>query len=218
MRRRTAALSGALALGLFSSALAQDGNSGTNGILQLPSFSAFGVNTTVVVPDSGPSPLARQRQAYYSRFTPGGIAAGRGVGIDRRDAGASVQAQVHDRLAADATVLANVRARRANITRKSLEQRVSRRPPAVENALKSVAEIKAERAAAAANNQQEARTLFERAKKARAAGKNNVADIYFGMAKRVATGDLMSEIDAAIRAAAEAPGRDQPMPMRVAVE
>ena len=98
-------------------ALAQ---SGANVSVQLPNFSTFGVNTSVLVPDSGPSPLARERQAFYSRFTPGGLNASRSVGIQRRDAMVAATVQIHDPQAADAELLRAAKARRANLSRQTL--------------------------------------------------------------------------------------------------
>ena len=84
-----------------------------NVTIQLPSFHAFGVDTTVLAPDSGPSPLARERQARYGRITAGGLTPQRAIGIERRDAMAAATAKVHDPQEADRQLLDAARARRA---------------------------------------------------------------------------------------------------------
>jgi len=63
-------------------------------------------------------------------------------------------------------------------------------------ALQSVAEIKAQRAAAERETQREAESLAARAREAEAAGKFGVARIYFQQAARRATGALKEECEA----------------------
>ena len=78
--RMTARLFAAVAVLGASPVLAQSGISGANVTIQLPNFTVFGVNTTVLVPDSGPSPLARHRQTRYSRAMYGRFHPQRAIG------------------------------------------------------------------------------------------------------------------------------------------
>jgi hypothetical protein len=125
-------------------------------VVQLPSFHSFSVDTTVVVPDSGPSAVASQRAARSSQSQLRGLPGSRAIGRDRQAAGAAVRAQIHDPEAAEGELT-----RRALATRGSDERTpLSGRPPAsalradpsrsaaaLDPALPSVAEIKRARLA-----------------------------------------------------------------------
>lgn len=174
--------------------------SGANVTLQLPSFHTFGVNTSVLVPDSGPSPLARERQAYYSRFTPGGLNASRSAGIQRRDALVAATAQIHDPQAAEAELLRATKARRANLSRHSLAAGVQsssaeRRAPVQDAAPQSPAQIARDQADQLAAGRREATQLLAQARRAQQAGKNGAAGVYYEMAARQATGALKQQIE-----------------------
>jgi hypothetical protein len=192
--RWTALLLAAVCLWSASPALAQNGASGANVTIQLPNFSSFGVNTTVLVPDSGPSPYARERQAFYSRVMYRGLRPQRAVGAQRRAAIASATAQVHDLRQTDESILHAARSRRTNWVRGSTPARGPRMPQAANPALQSVAEIERGRATQPAAGNGEAAALVERARRAQAAGKSGVAAIYFDMAARHATGKRKQDI------------------------
>jgi hypothetical protein len=176
-------------------AAAQQGASGANVTIQLPNFSAFGVNTTVLVPDSGPSPYARERQAAYSRAMYRGWHPQRAFGAQRSAAISSTTAQVHDPRAADEMLLRAARSRRTNWVRGSLGEQPGRLPQSADPRLASLSEIERRRAAASAAGNREAAQLVEKARQARAAGKSSVATIYYEMAARRASAALKTSIE-----------------------
>ncbi len=73
--------------------------------IQLPSFHSVGVNTSVIVPDSGGAYIARDRQITGSFSTFGGIPRNQGWGIRRGASSIGITAQIHDPQAADAALL-----------------------------------------------------------------------------------------------------------------
>lgn len=178
-----------------SPARGQSGTSAANVTIQLPNFSTFGVNTTVLVPDSGPSPYAAQRQAFYSRVMYGRMNPQRATAAQRSAAIASVTAQVHDQRQADETILQAVRSRRANWVRGSTPARSARVPQAADPQLLSVAEIERRQRRQSAAGNREAAQLLEKARQAQDAGKTSVAAIYYDMAARRATGELAEQIE-----------------------
>jgi hypothetical protein len=190
-------------------ALAQ---SGANVTLQLPNFSIFGVQTTVVVPDSGPAPLARDRMVRAGRNQFGGLPPQRAIGRERRDAIASVTAKIHDADAADRAVRQQARADRPPAAA-SAAQLPS--VPAV-GQLQSVAEIKRRRALEAAQNRQQALAHLDKAREARRDGKPAIAAIYYTMAAKHAAPDLKRQIEAEARTVSQKPPRvaNQPSPLR----
>jgi hypothetical protein len=202
MRWTVFLLAGFVAL-VAAPAAAQQGASGANVTVQLPNFSVFGVNTSVLVPDSGPSPLARERQAFYSRVMSRGLNPQRAFGVQRGAAMAAATAQVHDARRADEELLRAVRSRRTNWVRGSTPTALRSAEPA--GGLSSLAEIERQADAQAAANNREAAELVNRARQAHKAGKHNVAGIYYDMAARKATGPLKADIDAKRRALARAP-------------
>lgn len=194
--RLMAQLLAALAATSAAQALAQ---SGANVTIQLPNFSVFGVNTSVLVPDSGPSPLARERQARYSRsMYRGGFNPQRAIGAQRRAAAASATAQIHDPQATDATILRAARSRRTNWLRGSTSK-FDRPPPPSGAGLQSVADIVRQRALAEAADNREAQSLLDKARQASSDGKNGVAAIYYGMAAKKAAGQLHQDIESEAR-------------------
>jgi hypothetical protein len=205
---RSAALVWAgLVLWAASPAWAQSGASGANVTIQLPNFSTVGVNTSVLVPDSGPSPYARERQAFYSRVMYRGWRPQRAFGAQRNAAIASATAQVHDARAADEMLLRAARSRRTNWVRGSTPAEIARLPRAADPALASLSDIEARRGVLASAANREAAGLVEKARQAQAAGKGNVAAIYYDMAAKRATGELKARISdeaAGLRTAANA--------------
>jgi hypothetical protein len=125
-------------------------------VVQLPSFHSFSVDTTVVVPDSGPSAVASQRAARSSQSQLRGLPGSRAIGRDRQAAGAAVRAQVHDPEAAEGELSRRALAARGTGERTDMSGRppvsASRADPsrsvaALDPALPSVAEIKRARLA-----------------------------------------------------------------------
>jgi hypothetical protein len=175
-------------------ARAQNGVSGANVTIQLPNFTTFGVSTSVLVPDSGPSPFARERQAFYSRVMYGGLHPQRAIGGQRSAAIASATAQVHDARQADEMLLRAARSRRTNWVRGSTPAQAARLPAAANPGLLSLAEIERRRTEQSTAGNREAAALVEKARQAHAAGKGNVAAIYYEMAAKRATGELKDDI------------------------
>ena len=198
--RMTAHLIAAVAALGASPALAQSGISGANITIQLPNFTVFGVNTTVLVPDSGPAPLARHRQARYSRAMYGRFHPQRAIGAQRGAAIASATAKIHDPQAVDEIILRAARARRTNWVRGSTS-RFDRRPRPAGPGLQSVADIERQWALESAADNREALALVGKARQLQADGKSGVAAIYYGMAAKKATGHLKRDIEGEARAA-----------------
>ena len=193
--RRIVWLCGSLTVALPTGAAAQ--------VIQLPSFHSFSVDTTVVVPDSGPRPLAGQKRARAgsSRFGP--AAAQHAGGIDRQATGAAALATIHDPRQADAAILQRAQALR------------TKRPPtpvaaepttaaASDPLPKSLAEIERQRAERSGTAGREALALVAKARAALAAGKPAVANIYYARARKQASGSLGQQIDAEVRRSNEA--------------
>ena len=176
-------------------ALPARAQSGANITLQLPSYSTFGANTTVVVPDRGMSAVARERQSFYERTMYGSQPQIRAFGLARRDDSLQVTAKVHDFQAAEAKVLRDVRARRANWTRGSLGALDPRPASVLRPDLKSLTEYERERAARAAAQQRESDELLAQARRTRAAGKHGAAAVYYDMAARRADEQQRKQIE-----------------------
>ncbi|REK11983.1 MAG: hypothetical protein DWQ37_13260 [Planctomycetota bacterium] len=171
-----------------------------NVTIQLPNFSTFGVNTTVLVPDSGRSPLAAERQAFYSRYSSLGFNRRTAYGAQRRAALSSATATIHDPAQADRDVLRRARARRTNWKRGTTRSVLPEQAEAVDPGLQSVAELQRRRADAEATQRSEARELFQKARRARDAGKPAVAAVYYGMAARRVDGPTRQRIEQEARA------------------
>ncbi len=176
--------------------------------IQLPSFSSFGVNTTVVVPDSGGAYIARDRRSYQNLNTFGGVPPNRGWSIRRRVAGVGLTARIHDPGAADAARLGGSFAAGAPATKGPANLRIGAGRAAGDAPPGSVAELQRRRAQQTAGQavaaRREAMALLEKGRRAQAAGKASVAAIYFRMAARRATGPLRDQITAEIDALAGA--------------
>jgi hypothetical protein len=165
-------------------------------VIQLPSFSAVGVNTTVVVPDSGGVYLGGDRRVSSGLNTFGGIPRNRGWGIQRQAAGMGITARIHDPRAADAAQLGKFVRRPTTSNGPALAIDAGR--AAHDAPLGSVAELKARRAQLAADQASAAdrkvNELLMKARAAQAEGKMSVAAIYLRMAARQATGTLREEV------------------------
>jgi hypothetical protein len=170
--------------------------SGANATIQLPSYSTFGANTTVVVPDRGASAVARERQSFYERTMYGQQPQIRAFGLARRDASLQVSTRIHDLQAAENELLRDVRERRANWSRGSLGALDPHSTSAVRPTLKSVAEFQRERAARAAGLQRESDELLAQARQKRAAGNHGAAAVYYDMAARRANEKQRQQIEA----------------------
>ena len=187
-------------LGLFFAALAWAGaNHVSAQTIQLPSFSSFSVDTTVVVPDSGRAPAAGTRRASSGTSTFGGFPRQRASGSNWQAARIHVLAKIHDPAEADRALLDQALAGRAPSPDPAVTLKPDVTPAATEPGLASVAQIERQRIAQSVARQREAFTLYEKGRQAQAAGKPGVAAVYFRTAASRATGTLKQEIDADLR-------------------
>jgi hypothetical protein len=189
---------GVLVLGICGDARAQT--------IQLPSFSRVGVSTTVVVPDSGGAYVKRDRRAAAGLNRFNGLPRNRGWSIRRGAGSLGVTAQIHDPQAADAVLGGSIAgtARGKNLAQPLV---IGAGQAAGGAPAGSVAELKQRRAQQALAANREALAMFEKGRRAQAAGKASVAAIYFRSAARQATGALHSRIEAELTALAATGGK-----------
>jgi hypothetical protein len=180
--------------------------------VQLPSYSYFTTNSSVVVPDRGAAYLGgvnRARSGTSEFGTPLAPLRNRSFGLERSASGTSVSVYVHDFQAMDEMLLgpdfrSGLRAavgsgdpRRAaesgDPRRSSGDPRQPRALSASES-LPSVKEILAQRRRDQDIRQAEAQDFFERGQSAEEAGKINVARIYYQMAAKRASGPLKEQV------------------------
>lgn len=165
--------------------------------VQLPTFSFFTVNTTVVVPDRGGMQTGRQQRAMRARqfFGPGLPGGAGGWGMQQQTAGANVNAQIHD-LDADGPETGALKPTpRADA--ETLDARIERtRDDSASGSIASLAEIRRSQAADEAAQQRAAKRYVERAETAASEGKVGAARVYYRMALRRASGTLADEIAA----------------------
>ena len=211
-----------IGLGL-SSAVAQQPTT-----VQLPTYSFFNTNTTVVVPDRGSVYLGGVNRAATGRNEFGVPLLpfrNRSIGMERSASSAWVSVYIHDFEAMDQYLLSQPTAFRAAQAAKSplLVPRVAggrpavaassngsgdtwtRRPKAADQdstgpTAMSVAELRAKHEREQRARSEEARKWFQRGQNAEASGKANVARVYYQMAARRATGPLQDQIAARLDA------------------
>ena len=168
--------------------------------LQLPTFSYFTVNTSVLVPDGGSAYLggvnrARSGSTYrgvpFASKTPflSPLAANRGVSHTVAGSNMSVHATIIDHADLDQQVLAHALAQRG-ISAAVVAAETSQ-PAAVPVA--SIAEIRQQQSAADDAKQQAARELFDKAVAYEEARQTGLAKIYFRMAAGRAVGELKAD-------------------------
>ena len=191
-------------------------------IVQLPTFEMFSLSTTVSVPDRGSAYLGgvnRASSGSTRHGLPGGgrLFGNRGIGSSRGSSGVHVRATIIDHQELDRAVLAQAAARRNRADRVSrvdrragyLARNVARNdlrpssdPPP--RSLPSVEQIRRRNELARAEREAEVVFFFEKGQKAEAAGKRNVAKIFYQMAARRAHGALKSRLMARLQVIAEA--------------
>lgn len=158
-------------------------------VVQLPSITTFGSDTTVLVPDRGAMSLGGNSSARAGSNSFSGLPPQRGIGIDRSVSGMSVTARIHDMQELDRELL------EAAPARAPLGASAPRASRSVgDAALPSVADIRRQRAASAVPAEREISALVERARTARAAGKSSLARIYYDMAASRASGTRQDQI------------------------
>ena len=200
--------------------------------VQLPTFSYFGTSTTVSVPDRGSAYLGGVHRARSgaSRFgTPLLPFRNRAIGSDHSASSTRVSVFIHDFDAMDEYLLSQptsshpygLQPRASGVALrqpgKGPPKNDSRTVPLLPRGkwdrpspkpIASVAQLRAKRLREAETRDHEAVDLFHRGRNAEAAGKANVARIYYQMASRRATGPLKTEIQARldlVRQSAETP-------------
>jgi hypothetical protein len=178
--------------------------------VQLPSFHYFTVQTTVSVPDRGAAYLGGVRRAASGSVNRGIPILGKAPGLGRlgrntaygSSLGASdvsVTATIIDHRELDEAVLAEARARRAAAgiaaaPAEPIAEYPPRSPLPVAAPVASVADIRRQNLEQDVARQQEALALVAKGREAEAAGKRNVAKIYYEMAARRADDALRRRI------------------------
>jgi hypothetical protein len=169
-------------------------------VVQLPSISMFGVNTSVSAPDRGSVSLGGLgRSSSGSTAYGSGLSGNRSFGSSLSTTNTSAHARVHDFDALDRDTLDRAQRNRSNTTKMSSagtghlaasrQSTAGRVPPG------SVAEARLLRAADRQREDAEAVANLKRAHDARAAGKTSVAAMFYKLAARQATGDLKKQVD-----------------------
>ncbi|HQU42935.1 MAG: hypothetical protein B7Z73_02670 [Planctomycetia bacterium 21-64-5] len=179
-------------------------------VVQLPSISTFGVNTSVSAPDRGSVSLggvgrsSMGSTAYGSGLFPGNRSFGRNLSSSRT----SVRATVQDLDALDRATLERASAGRES-QRSAAEAYLAKRRLAIVRQSSagqvppsSVAEARRQRAADLAGQQAEAVQNIKRARDAAQVGKPRVAAMFYQLAAKQATGELKLQIDKEAAAAA----------------
>ncbi|MFH1265484.1 MAG: hypothetical protein ABIK89_07120 [Planctomycetota bacterium] len=194
--------------------------------VQLPTYSSFSTRGSVLVPDRGSAYLGGVKRAAFGRNEFGAPLSpfrNRSFGAERSVSGASVSVYIHDFEAMDEYLLSQ-----PTPFRRSQQEIAARRPrgagvsrPAANDvwnqrltdacagsggpASMSVAELRAERLRVEETRHAEALKWFKRGQGVEAAGKANVARVYYQMAARRATGELKDEIAARLEAVSGSP-------------
>lgn len=156
--------------------------------VQLPTFSYFSVNTSVLVPDSGAGFAAAMRRAEANRIATGGkqdstSVSGASIG------GVAIHSTIHDRDSEPGLALQNAPQQglgNSLFSRKLEAAQVS----SAGRAELSVAEIERNRSQADKQQELEALQLLKRGLAAESKGRLPVAAIYYRQAASRASGDL----------------------------
>jgi len=173
--------------------------------VQLPTYSFFSTNSTVVVPDRGSVYLGGIKRAASGRSefgVPLLPLRNRAFGLERSASGASVSVFIHDFDAMDEYLLSRPTPSLPNGYRPAAAATVRGRAEATGVAAKveavspaaSVAALRARHERQTEARFAEAEEFLRRGREAEAAGKGNVARIYYEMAARRAAGPLRSEV------------------------
>ena len=192
--------------------------------VQLPTYRTFGVRTAVTVPDRGSVYLGGINRAYSGRNefgTPLLPFRNRSFGTQRSASGVSVSVYIHDFEELEREVLSRAGGSDPKLTtlrapdgttravvqsdpgaagsgdpRRTLADGPGdpRRTPDRAAPLSSIEEIRRQRLADQEARQAEAEDFFERGQTAEAAGKTNVARIYYQMTAKRASGLLKEEV------------------------
>jgi len=188
--------------------------------VQLPTFSYTTVNTTVSVPDRGSAYLGGIKRSSSGRTSHGVPLLGklpffgrpfgnRAIGYAQGASHMHVTATIIDHQELDEAILGMAAARRAGTGKdlaavrsradylaRNLTRRDSQPLPAVavQRSAPSAEDIRRRNELASKQRDKEAALFYEKGQKAAAAGKYNVAKIYYQMAARRAKGDFRAEV------------------------
>jgi len=174
--------------------------------VQLPTFSFFGVGTSVSVPDRGSTYLGGVNRAstgmneFKTPLTP---FRNRSFGMERSASNMSVSVFIHDFDAMEEALLGDQPAPGMALGPRWPQtgpERLTARSAAPAPPAASVAQILQDRAREQLSRQQEAENFFQRGRSAEESGKPNVARIYYQMAARRASGDLKQQVAARLEA------------------
>ena len=175
--------------------------------VQLPTFSFFTVNTTVLVPDGGSAymgGIGRAASGSTSRGIPGlggRPFANTATAGSTSAGGISVSAQIHDMEAMDQALLNQGVASRPDAAQLFAARKAA--GVARNAAPQSLADIRQEQAAAAQATSDEAREYYDKGNVAYENGKFGVAKIYWQMSVRRADGELLQLAQAKLKAVTE---------------
>jgi hypothetical protein len=179
-------------------------------VVQLPSFSSFGVATSVSVPDRGSVSLggAGRSSIGSTAFGPGFGPPNRSFGRSLSASSTSVRATIHDMQALDRETLARAKGDEGNPAAQS--QSMAKRLSAAQQSSAgqvpsgSVAEARRRRAAEVDAMQADVLQTLKRAREAAAVGKTSAAAVFYRLAAKEASGELKSQIEREAAALAKA--------------
>lgn len=171
-------------------------------VVQLPSFSTFGVYTSVSVPDRGSISLGGVGRSSMgsTAFGPGFFPGNRSFGRSMSSSNTSLHATIHDFDTLDRVTLAQAHDGQPAKGRGSLGDRARRLAAAHESSAGrvpegSVADARRQHAAEADAENAEAMANLKRARASVAAGKTNVAAMFYKVAAGHANGTLRQQIE-----------------------
>ncbi len=184
--------------------------------VQLPSFSSFGVSTTVSVPDRGPTRVGgvRRSSSGYTAYGPSLGPRSRSYGRQTSASNVDLRVQVHHLDSMDKQLLGQAESGKP-ASRKPPRSAPSGASSAEQAPQGSLADARRQRAAEVEAEEQQALDYIRQAKRASERGKPKVAKVIYEMAERRASADLKVQIRHEIAAlkdaeAAVAVTRDKP--------
>jgi ribosomal protein L12E/L44/L45/RPP1/RPP2 len=158
--------------------------------VQLPTWSAFGVGTTVSVPDGGSTLLGGVNRASEGRNEVGvpGLPGNRAIGRQTSAANTRVTAKIHDLKEMDEAILAGAPQQAASAG--AGPQIATGQGSSATQAAPSVADAKRLHDEEQAEKTDDGRSWYERGLAAEEGGKPSVAKIYYQMAVRRTSGEV----------------------------
>lgn len=191
MFSRISWLSAGMLAGLVSPAVAQ-----LPATVQLPSFSYFGVDTSVSVPDRGSMSLGGMGRSSMGSTAFGPVLGPRSRSFGRQMSASSttVHATIHDFDAMDRQLLDQARKSYVISPRAATRTARDEASSAAAGPAGSVAEARRMYAAERSAQERDAVKYMDQAERAAARGKPQVARVLYQMAERRASGELKTEI------------------------